>query len=108
MFEDWPDRFTPPLRREVNPPQPVLVDLAKAIPISHRGPFGRNRLPMRVTAGGLILTGQTPGRLHAWARTSDGPWLGLVEFVLVTGNQFGRLPVTQWCQQEALTPTGRP
>ncbi|MFG3524899.1 hypothetical protein ACGF5S_31900 [Nocardia nova] len=107
MFEDWPDTFTPSLRREVDPPQPVLVDLAKAIPSSGNRPFGRNHIPMRVKAGGLVLTGKTPGRLRAWARVADGAWLGLVEFVLVTGNQRGRLSVMQWCPQAALSPNDR-
>lgn len=107
MFEDWPDTFTPSLRREVSPPLPVLIDLAKAFPIGSGRPFGRNKIPMRVKAGGLSLTGQVPGQLRAWARASDGTWLGLVAFVLITGNQMGRLPVAQWCPQDAFKPVDR-
>jgi hypothetical protein len=107
MFEDWRDPFDPPLRRVVDPPAPVLVDLATAIPTGADGPFGRNRIAMRIKAGGLVLTGQTPGRLRAWARATDGTWLGLVEFVLTTGNQQGTLPVRQWCPAKALRPAGR-
>ncbi|WP_280255473.1 hypothetical protein [Nocardia wallacei] len=107
MFEDWIDPFDPPLRRVVDPPAPVLVDLATAIPTGNDRPFGRNRIAMRIKAGGLVVTGQTPGQLHAWARAADGTWLGLVEFVLTTGNQRGTLPVRQWCPAKALRPTWR-
>ncbi|BCK56201.1 hypothetical protein [Nocardia wallacei] len=53
MFETWPDEFTPSLRRVVDPPMPVLVDLSKAIPTVAPNGFGRDRVPMRVKVGGL-------------------------------------------------------
>lgn len=39
---------------------------------------------MKVKAGGLRLTDDVPGLLHAWARVADGSWFGLVEMVLWT------------------------
>lgn len=65
--------------------------------------FGANKVPMRVRAGGLDLTGTVPGLLHAWARASDGVWLGLVSFTIQTGNRRGRLGVRQWCTERALS-----
>lgn len=102
MFEDWPDEFSPSLRRAVAPPTPVVVNLGTAIPTDASG-FGRNKIAMRVKAGGLKLTDNVPGRLHAWARVADGSWLGLVEMVLRTGNGRGQLPVMQWCPASAIS-----
>ncbi|WP_280273420.1 hypothetical protein [Nocardia wallacei] len=110
MFEDWPEQFTPPLRRAVDPPQPVLIDLGQAIPTQAPNGFGRNKVAMRIKAGGLNLTGTVPGLLRGWARATDGSWLGLCEFTIETGNGHGRLPVAQLVPRQALAPaenTGR-
>lgn len=103
MFDDWPDSFEPTARRVVDPPVAVTVDLGLAIPTAG-SKFGANELPMRVRAGGLRVSGQVPGTLFAWARTSSGDWLGLAEFTISTANERGRLPMKQWCSQRALTP----
>ncbi|OXR40520.1 hypothetical protein B7C42_07459 [Nocardia cerradoensis] len=104
MFEDWPDPFN--FRRTLDPPAPVLVDLATIFPTGADigRPFGRNHIAMGIKAGGLVVTGKTHGYLHAWARAADGTWLGLVEFVVMTGNQQGRVRVQQWCPQRAISP----
>ncbi|MQY28757.1 hypothetical protein [Nocardia aurantia] len=104
MFETWPEIFSPSMRRVVDPPVPVLVELGVAIARTPGGRFGRDTLPMRVKAGGLDLSRTVPGRLLAWARCSDGSWLGLVEFMIATGNDRGRIAVTQWCGARALRP----
>lgn len=104
MFEDWPGQFSPPLRRTVIPPVPVVVELGKAIPTRQPTGFGRDKIAMKVKVGGLDLTRRVPGLLHAWARVSDGSWLGLVEMVLWTANGHGQLPVMQWCPAPALSP----
>lgn len=96
-------RFSPSLHRTVTTPAPVVVDLSKAIPTRQPNGFGRDKIAMKVKAGGLDLTGRVPGLLHAWARVADGSWLGLVEMVLWTGNGHGRLPVMQWCPAPAIT-----
>lgn len=103
MFEQWPDEFTPSLRHEVHPPRPVTVDLSIAIP-THSPTFGANELPLRVRSGGLDLTQTVAGHLHAWARSRDGDWIGLISCTLETSNQRGRLNITQWCSQRAITP----
>ncbi|MBF6272293.1 hypothetical protein A5789_03035 [Nocardia sp. 852002-51101_SCH5132738] len=66
--------------------------------------FGRNKIAMKIKAGGLKLTDDVPGLLQAWARVADGTWLGLVEMVLWTGNGRGKLPVMQWCPASAISP----
>ncbi|WP_233434637.1 hypothetical protein [Nocardia yamanashiensis] len=104
MFEKWPEQFTPSMRRPVDPPLAVLVDLGVAIPTD--GVFRRDHLPMRVKAGGLNLSGRVSGRLHAWARVNDGSWLGLVSLSVSTGNDHGRLDITQWCPARALVLPG--
>ncbi|MBV7706470.1 hypothetical protein NOVA_27160 [Nocardia nova] len=103
MFEDWPDPFH--FRRTLDPPTPVLIDLATIFPTGAdlRRPFGRNHIAMGIKAGGLVVTGKTHGYLHAWARAADGTWLGLVEFVLMTGNQQGRVRVRQLVPAWALS-----
>lgn len=105
MFEDWPEEFDPPSRRIVDPPTPVAVDLGQAFP-NDAPTFRRDQITMRVKAGGLDLTATVPGLLHAWARTTDGSWLGLVEVVVWTGNGHGQLPMMQLCPQHALAPRG--
>ncbi|MFI5784006.1 hypothetical protein [Nocardia sp. NPDC051570] len=57
MFEEWLDDFDPPSHRKYDPPKPVLVDLAAALLTKPSGPFGRDKIPLRVKAGGLDLTG---------------------------------------------------
>lgn len=103
MFEKWPEEFTPSLRRVVEPAMPVTVDLGQAI--ATRSPrFGANNVALRISSGGLRLTGTVPGVLYAWARAWDGAWLGLVEFTVQTGNGRGQLDLRQWCPEHALSP----
>ncbi|MEV6279317.1 hypothetical protein [Nocardia sp. NPDC051832] len=107
MFGYWSDDFTRPLRRVVDPPQPVLVDLSIALPAA--GAFRRDSVSMRVKAGGLHLAvGTVPGLLYAWARCTDGAWLGLAGFAIPTGNGRGRVETRQWCPARALTLSNRP
>lgn len=105
MFEEWPSSFERRLRHELDPPVPVVVDLAVAIPT----PGGRFRdsLPLAVTQGGLQVSDRVPGMLLAWARTTTGAWIGLVEAVIVTGSRQGRVPIRQWCSAAALEPRNR-
>ncbi|MFG1796671.1 hypothetical protein [Nocardia sp. NPDC049149] len=104
MFDRWPDEFSPSLRRVLDPPMPVVVDLGQAIP-THRAKFGTGGVPLRVSSGGLRLTGTVPGVLYAWARAWDGVWLGLCEFTVHTGNDRGQLDMRQWCPEHSLTPS---
>lgn len=104
MFEYWSDEFSSSLRRVVDPPLPVLVDLGVAFPT--QGTFRKEGVSLRVKAGGLLISGAVPGLLYAWARTTDGTWLGLVGFAVVTGNRQGRIEVRQWCSARALSRRG--
>lgn len=65
MFDDWLERFTPPLRRVVDPPRAVLVDLGQAIPTHAPNGFGRNEVAMRIKAGGLNISGTVPAYCEA-------------------------------------------
>lgn len=107
MFDSWPDQFTPPLRSVVDPPRPVIVDLAVALP-TRPEVFGLDAVPLRVKSGGLRVVGSVPGQLHAWARTHNGAWIGLASFVLETGNKQGQIQVTQWCSAAALSAAETP
>lgn len=101
MFEDWPDEQPPPPRRVIDPPAPVLVDLGLAI-LGDRNGFGMNGVPLRVRAGGLVVSGRVPGLVRAWARTNSGGWLCLVDFILSTSNGRGHVRVRQWCSSRAV------
>lgn len=107
MFEGWEEEFVPSMRRELDRPRKVLVDLSVAMP-THSPAFRRDQIPMRVKIGGLNLMTTVSGELLAWVRSADGGWLGLVSFVLTTANGKGRLPVTQWCPAKALVQQDPP
>lgn len=103
MFEEWPVEMTPPTRRVVEPPIPVLVDLTRIL----KNPddrFGRNEVSMRVKAEGLDFCLQVSGYLRAWAQSTQGGWLALVTCDVPTGNGKGKLPITQWCPANSVTP----
>ncbi|MEU0541918.1 hypothetical protein ABZ319_18820 [Nocardia sp. NPDC005978] len=102
MFEHWPD-IPPSLGREITSPRPVTIDLGTAIP-THSPTFGANELSLRVRAGGLELSGRIEGHLHAWARANNGAWIGLISCTLETPNRLGKIQITQWCSQRAITP----
>ncbi|WP_143876123.1 hypothetical protein [Nocardia fluminea] len=105
-FESWPQEFTSPMWRIVDPPVPVTVDIGAAI-VTRAAHFGVNKVRLGIRHGGLSLTGTTPGFLRAWARVADDTWLGLVAFTLATSNGHGRLHVEQWCPQHALSQQNR-
>lgn len=95
------------MRRVVDLPQPILVTLPRVILTIAPNGFGRNKAAMGVKAGGLDLTATVPGLLRGWARATDGSWLGLCEFTIMTGNQQGSLPVAQLCPASAIRPCDR-
>ncbi|WP_280456754.1 hypothetical protein [Nocardia carnea] len=101
MFETWSDEFSAPLRRVVDPPIPVLVDLG--IVLVSDPSFRRNGVSMRTRAAGLDTAATVPGLLHAWARSTTGAWIGWVRFAIPTANRQGWLETRQWCPRHALT-----
>lgn len=55
----------------------------------------------------ITITGDAPGELHAWYRTTTGDWLGLVSFSILyaSGNPSAGLCLTdQLVAAEALRP----
>jgi hypothetical protein len=101
MFEDWPSEFDRPCRTELARPRPVTIDLAQMLAPQRYRPAS---LPMRVRAGGLVLSGNADGMLLAWARTSQGAWLGYVELTVTIANGHGMIGLRQWVSSGALRP----
>ncbi|QIS13633.1 hypothetical protein [Nocardia arthritidis] len=101
VFEYWCEAESASFRRVVDPPRPVWVNLGVAIPT--HGAFRADAVSMRVRSDALHLAGSVPGLLYAWARCTDGSWLGLVQFSVSTRNKRGRIETRQWCSGKALT-----
>jgi dienelactone hydrolase len=101
MFEAWNDEFSAPLRRVLDPPTPVLVDLN--VVLAPEPGFRRDAISMRTKNAGLDTTTTVPGLLHAWARTTTGAWIGFVHLGIPTGDRRGYVETRQWCPAQALT-----
>ncbi|MEU1956806.1 hypothetical protein [Nocardia rhamnosiphila] len=106
MFEAWNDEFSAPLRRVLDPPTPVLVDLT--VVLAPEPGYRRDTVSMRTKNAGLDTTTTVPGLLQAWARSVTGGWIGLVHFAIPTGNRSGYVEARQWCPAQALTPNENP
>lgn len=59
---------------------------------------------LRIAAGGLKLTGNAPGYLHAWIRLNTGTWLGLISVTAYSGNHRAHLYLHQWVPASAIWP----
>jgi len=92
----WWDESFPrtPSYREVTPAQPVSINLDQAL--ARDNPSLRTTNPLRVSAGGLRLTGYCPGRLHTW--------MGECTFTVHSGNRRAALELRQWLPASAITP----
>ena len=102
----WNESFPrSPSYREVTPSQPVTINLDQAL--ARDNPPLRTVNPLRVTAGGLRLTGYCPGQLHAWVRLNTGSWLGECTFTVHSGNHRAALDFRQWLPSSAITPRQR-
>ncbi len=105
MFEYWPQIFDPPLWRDLGEhPVPVWVDVGQIVAAVQYPTFSMAELPLRVSRGGLDLSGRVPGWVHAWVRTNRGAWIARVSCSVPTANKQGRLDVEQWCSPKALSP----
>ena len=91
-----------PSYRHVTPPQPVSINLDQAL--ARDNPPLRTTNPLRVTAGGLRLTGYCSGQLHAWVRLNTGTWMGECTFTVHSGNHRAALDLRQWLPASAITP----
>lgn len=87
--------------RVVDPPLPVIVDLASLFP---PGPGLPNTQQLKITKGGLALTGYATGELLAWARSSTGAWIACVRFVVEPVNKHGQVPMLQWLPAASIRP----
>ncbi len=91
-----------PSYRAVCPPRPVVIELGQAV--ARDNPSLRTVLPLRVTAGGVRLTGCCPGWLHAWLRVNTGVWLAECTFTVHSGNRRASLALRQWVPASAVRP----
>ncbi len=69
-------------------------------------PSLRTTNALRVSAGGLRLSGYCPGRLHAWVRLTTGTWMGDCTFTVHSGNHRAALELRQWLPASAITRNG--
>lgn len=99
-LESWPETLGN--GRVVDAPLPVTVDLASLFP---PGPGRSNTQPLRISKGGLALTGYAAGELLAWARSSSGAWIGCVRLVVEPVNGLGQVPMLQWMPSTSMRPS---
>ncbi len=99
----WEESFPgTPCYREVTPPQRVVINLGQAL--ARDNPALRTTTPLRVSAGGLRLTGYCPGQLHAWVSLTTGTWMGECTVTVHSGNHRAALELRQWLPASAITP----
>ena len=99
----WDESFPgTPSYREVIPAQRVVINFDQAL--ARDKPSLRTMNPLRVSAGGLRLTGYCPGRLHAWVRLTTGTWMGECTVTVHSGNHRAALELRQWLPASAITP----
>ncbi len=98
-LEGWPETLGN--GRLVDPPLTVTVDLGALFP---PGPGQSNTQPLRISKGGLAVTGYAAGELLAWARTTSGAWIGCVRFVVEPANKLGQVPMLQWMPSTSIRP----
>ncbi len=99
-LESWPD--TMGIGRVADPPLAVIVDVGSLFPL---GPGQFHNQALRITKGGLALTGYATGELLAWARSTSGAWIALVRFVVEPANERGQVPMLQWMPSASIRPT---
>lgn len=105
LYENWPVTFEPPARRIVDPPMPVLVNVAMTIAGGSGAGSFRNDTPLKVRAEGLAIDLKVQGLLHAWAKTVTNQWVCCLSFRIPTGNGAGYLQLeNQWCPATAAVP----
>ncbi len=99
----WNETFPrTPSYRQVTLPRPVRINLDQAL--ARDNPPLRTTNPLRVSAGGLRLTGSCAGLLHAWVRLNTGTSMGECTFTVRSGNRRAALDLRQWLLAGAITP----
>ncbi|MCO1575166.1 hypothetical protein M8C13_05255 [Crossiella sp. SN42] len=73
-------QLAPYLGRVYDRSRPVWVDLNE---LYRHGFMGeQSSAVLLVRQHGLVVSGRVPGALHAWLRTEEGYWAGLVSFCI--------------------------
>lgn len=90
--------------RVVDPPLPVIVDLASLFPPDLVRASWPTRSPSR-SPRGLNLTGYATGELLGWAHSSSGAWITCVRFVVEPVDKTGQVPMMQWVPAASIRPT---
>ncbi|WHT21075.1 hypothetical protein N8J89_08415 [Crossiella sp. CA-258035] len=73
-------QLAPSLGRVYDRSRPVWVDLNELYRHGFLGDASSATLLIRQQ--GLVVSGRVPGTLHAWLRTEEGYWAGLVSFCI--------------------------
>jgi hypothetical protein len=61
-----------------------------------------------VRSQGLALCQQVPGVLHAWVRTRQGGWVGMVSYEIDSGHELGVLQMRHLVPRGVVRPRQRP
>lgn len=77
--------------REVDPPEPVWLNLSAVFPPSR---IGSGATPLRVLAYGLDNGEVIPAELYQWIQTRTGEWWGRVRGVAHSANDRLRFDLT--------------
>lgn len=103
MFDSWADSLALRVRRAVNPPRPVTVDLTRMIQAPDDA-FRLDTVPMWTKLDGIDISCEVTGLVHGWVKSARGSWLALVSVDIPTGNRQGAVTVQHLCAARALTP----
>lgn len=88
--------------RSVEPPQPVIVNLARALPPDSLT-WGIHT-PLWVRASGNNVAAEVRGELYAWVLSSVGRWWACVRFAARSRNGELNLDLDQLILAEAVRP----
>ncbi|GAA2803091.1 hypothetical protein [Crossiella cryophila] len=97
-------QLAPSLGRVYDRSKPVWVDLNELYRHSFLG--DRTAASLLIRQQGLVLTGRVPGTLHAWLRTEEGYWAGLVSYYVAArpGGAVPPLEIKNLVPRGALRP----
>lgn len=91
-------------RREVDPPLPVWVELARVFPASR---VTSADVPLRVRASGIDTTLTVAGEITSWHQTLTGDWWAQTRFEVANRAERARMLVSQLVPAAAVRPRHR-
>lgn len=97
-------QLAPSLGRVYDRSRPVWVDLNE---LYRNGFLGEQpSASLLIRQQGLVLSGRVPGVLHAWLRSEEGYWAGLVSFCIEArqGSSVPPLALKHLVPRSALRP----